>query len=364
MGLEDKKQLFGLNSYFPCVFKRFRPIFMKAKNFFFIYLILFSIFGFGQQTKDKYNLDFEYSLRGSSWLCILDDFRAMYDSTNKVNGARSLLLTRSYLKTEFNLSLSQTILLPKPTKTIKVSLSSQYEYLFSAGLKISGLDKNRNLLASDSVSLIKNDGWEKFEVSITSDKAIELLLVEIKAKETFKEKKPKVKLWVDNIQIALDGIDLYSCKSLDYQYDMDEIADIKEYVPLSDQLVLPEKVLNGIDSRIIGFGETAHGSNEIAKSVFNNIEQLIVNHNCRLVLLELPIDLGIRLNQFVHQDVFDEDIKGLIDKYHIDYEALKAFLIWLKQYNITNEDKVSVFGVDNYSDYSTRHIKNYLLSKK
>ncbi len=344
--------------------KRFTTIYMKAKNLIFSYFILFPIFGFSQQTIDKYNLDFEYSLRGSVWLCIFDDFRAVYDSTNKVNGARSLLLTRSYLKTEFNLSLSQTILLPKPSKTIKVSLSSQYEYLFSAGLKISGLDKNRNLLARDSVSLIKKNGWEKFEVSITSDKAIEILLVEIKAKETFKEKKPKVKLWVDNIQIALDGIDLYNCKSMDYQYDIDEIADIKECVPLSDQLVLPEKVLKGIDSRIIGFGETAHGSNEIAKSVFNNIEKLIVNHNCRLVLLELPIDLGIRLNQFVHQDVFDEDIKGLIDKYHIDNEALKAFLIWLKQYNITNDDKVSVFGFDNYSDYSPRHINNYLLSKK
>ncbi len=329
-----------------------------------ICLLIFSFYGFGQQPVDKYNLDFESTHQEKVWLCFLDNFSLAYDSIHKVKGARSLLITKPYQKGEYNMSLSQFILLPKPSKTIQASMFAQNKKLFAAGLKISGLDKNRNLLASDSVSLIKNNSWEKFEVSIASDKAIEILLVEIKAKETFKEKKPRVKLWIDNLQIALDGIDLYSCKSPYYEYIMGGMGDINKNVPLTDQLALPEKVLNDIDSRIIGFGETAHGSNEIAKSVFNNIEQLILNHNCRLVLLELPIDLGIRLNQYVNGEIRDEDLKRLVYKCRFDNDGLCTFLRWLKQYNSTNREKVALFGFDDYLGDIPFHINYFLLGGK
>ncbi|MEI6138932.1 MAG: erythromycin esterase family protein [Mariniphaga sp.] len=327
-------------------------------------LLIFSLYGFGQQPVDKYNLDFEGPPRENVWLCILDNFRLNYDSIHKVKGVRSLLLTSPYQNGECNLSLSQFILLPKPAKTIKASIVARNKMLFSAGLKISGLDNNRNLLACDSVTLIKNNSWENFEVSITSDKAIEILLVEITAEEPSKEKKSRVKLWIDNLQIALDGIDLYSCKRLDYEYFMAGIGDIKENQPLTEQLELPEKVLDGIGSRIIGFGESAHGSNEIAKSVFNNIEQLIVNHNCRLVLLELPIDLGIRMNQYINGEILEEDLKRLVYKCHFDNNGLCSFLRWLKQYNSTNQEKVALFGFDDYLDDIPFHINYFLLGKK
>ena len=134
---------------------------------------------------------------------------------------------------------------------------------------------------------------------------------------------------------------------------------------LTGKLEIPRKEINSINAKIIGFGETVHGSKEITKSIFNNIINLIANNNCRLVLLEIPIDLGMRLNQFVKEEkIFDEDLIAMISGIHIDNEELCSFLNWIKQYNSKTLDKVSIFGIDNYSGLSPSNINNFILSKK
>ena len=195
---------------------------MKIKKLIAGYLIALSLSGFGQQPTDKYNFDFENPIRGSSWWCIQDDFKVEMDSLNKISGKRSLLLSRTYLKTEFNLSIYQPILLPKTVKTVKASIFAENDQLFFAELKLIGLDKNRNLIASDSISIISTEKWQKFVTSINSNQGIDIIIIEIRAKETFKEKKKIVNLWVDNLSIILDGIDLYKYKEPKYQFSNSE----------------------------------------------------------------------------------------------------------------------------------------------
>jgi erythromycin esterase-like protein len=315
------------------------------------------------QNIDKYDFDFEKPIVESSWTCILDAFGTQPDTLNKVNGTRSLLITRRFFKTEFNLSIYQTLLLPKTARNIQASIFAKNNTLSSADLRIVGFDKNRKLISSDSITIIGSDKWQKFVATINSKKGIDILMIEIRAKEKLTPKK-QVKLWVDNLHLTLDGIDLYDYKEKEVIFSKKGRADIKRNEKLTPSLEIPEAAINKINAKIIGFGETVHGSKEIARTVFSNIRNLIQKHNCRLVLLECPIDLGMRINQYVHNKTFDEDLMELISGIGIDNEEVCSFIDWVKDYNSRTNDKVSIFGFDEYTrTYGpcSRHVNNFLI---
>jgi len=334
---------------------------MKEKIFAITFLFYFQLSIYGQEIIDKYNLKFENSLKESPWIPILDDFKYEIDSTNKYEGKRALHFSRTYLRKEFNLNVNQTIVLPKIAKEIEVSICANNEQLSFALLKITGLDKKRRAIDCDSISLIEGGGWQKFVSKITSEFGFELLIIEIVAKESFKDKKKQVDLWIDNLNVNLDTKDIYDYSipiTNDYQ------QNISNNISLTPLLEIPTNNIESTNANIYGFGESVHGSKEIAKSIFNNIRNLICIQNCRLVLLEIPIDIGIRINQYIQDDAFNEDIKGIISGYHIDNIEFYSFLDWVKRFNLKSENKVYIFGFDNYSSYSPRHIKNFISERR
>lgn len=337
---------------------------LKTSKFLPLCLIFISSMAYCQQAIDKYDFDFEKPIVESSWACILDAFGTQPDTLNKVNGTRSLLITRRFFKTEFNLSIYQTLLLPKTARNIQASIFAKNNTLSSADLRIVGFDKNRKLISSDSISIIGSDKWQKFVTTINSKKGIDILMIEIRAKEKLNPKK-QVKLWVDNLHLTLDGIDLYDYKEKEVIFSKKERADIKRNEKLTPSLEIPEASINKINAKIIGFGETVHGSKEIARTVYSNIRNLIQNHNCHLVLMEFPIDLGMRINQYVHNKTFDEDLKELISGIGVDNEEVCSFIDWVKDYNSRTNDKVSIFGFDEYTHtYGpafSRHVNNFLI---
>ncbi len=322
--------------------------------------------GFSQKYEDKYNLDFEVPLisHQSTWIFIPDAFKISLDSVEKVHGKNSFLFWRSYLKREFAACLYQTILLPKLGKKIVVSVQTKTLLLQAAWLKVKIYDKNRILIRGDSISIRSENSWYNNQITLNSKIEFSMVEIEVWANESFKEKKKEVKLWIDDMRIVLDGIDLSYYNEGNFSFSDYEINRINNNSPLTSELNLPLKVLNEIGRRkIYGFGETTHGSKEINKSVFENIKQLISEKNCRLVLLELPIDIGIRLNQYVQVGFIDEDIKNIVTGITYDIDLFSSFLNWVKLFNVTAKDKVVIFGIDQYIRDTPRHINNFLQSK-
>lgn len=339
---------------------------MQVNKLIIAYLLFYSILGYGQKYDDKYNLDFEAPLisHKSTWIFIPDDFRIEVDTTEKTHGGNSFLLSRSYLKREFTACLYQTILLPNPAKNIEVSVLAKSILLQYAWLKVIGFDRNRNFLRSDSISILMDNNWNRFLLSLDSEKEIRIINIEIWAKEPFTEKKKRVKLWLDDMNILIDGKNIYSYDDNNFRFSESEINGINNYIKLSPELKIPINEIYKIGERkIFGYGETTHGNKEIEISIFNNIKQLISENNCRLVLLEIPIDIGIRLNQFVQEGIIDEDIKEIVSGITSNIEDLCSFIEWIKNYNITSKEKVTIFGIDTYSDDSPRHISNFIINK-
>ena len=304
---------------------------------------------------------------------------AKFDTIDKVEGKRSIMFTRRYLKLEFNLCLYQKILLPKPSSQLSVSVFSKNIDNQYSWLKIAGFDRSGKIIITDSVSIISNNSWQEFTAKIAHED-IYLLSMEIRTKEQFKENKKEVKLWVDGISVICDGTNLLSFNTPSYEFSKNEIADIKNNIPLNEDMVLPEKVLNKIaEKKIIGFGETAHGSFETDKCIYNNIRQLISNHKCRLVLFEMPIDLVAQYNLYIHGYEIDTTYCNFYPyqtKIDTTYRKLsflsteqERFVNWVKDFNAVHDDKVNIMGIDEHvnplsSNGSPPDLNRYISSMK
>lgn len=99
--------------------------------------------------------------------------------------------------------------------------------------------------------------------------------------------------------------------------------------------------------KVIGLGENAHGSKTISETRWVFLKDLIVNHNCTLILTELPVDSALLLDLFV-QGASDDTllVEGYL-KLTYDHTSFLSFLIWLKKYNNQLDRKVHVVGIDN-----------------
>ncbi len=114
-----------------------------------------------------------------------------------------------------------------------------------------------------------------------------------------------------------------------------------------DDLNKINPVLN--DKRIIGLGDATHGTKEFFTLKHRLIAYLIKNGNCSAVALELPVDLGVHLNNYVK--TAEGDIDELLQQgwwWH-GTEEIKDFLVWLKNYNadLPEEKKISFYGFDS-----------------
>ena len=232
-------------------------------------------FGSAQNTKFQFNLDFEYSLSSveNSWVPLLDDFKWTRDTVEKVQGKSSFKFTRTYLKREFQLCLFQKIVLPQPGNELEVSLYSKSDQLNSAWFKIIAFDKNMIKIAVDSISLANNNQWQKFISCIKDTDDIYAISIEVRAKESFSTKKKLVTFWIDDMSIEIEGNALSKMIANQFVFKKKEISEINNNYPLNPDLEIPLKQITTINNKkIVGFGETVHGSKEINQAIFNNIK--------------------------------------------------------------------------------------------
>ncbi len=328
------------------------------RNSIIIFLSLIATVAFSQDFNSRYNFGLETNRKEvpDNWQLVLDCYQAKFDTIDKVEGKRSIMFSKPYLHTELSLCLYQKILLPKPANQISVSVfSKNIDHQYS-WLKIAGFDRSGKIIVTDSISIISNNSWKEFKAKI-AHKGIYLLSMEMRTKEQFKENKKDVKIWIDGISVICDGTNLLSFNTPSYEFSKNEIAAIKNNIPMKEDMVLPENILKKIaNKKIIGFGETAHGSFETDKCTYNNIRQLISNYKCRLVLFEMPIDLVAQYNLYIHGYEIDSTYcKFYPNQTKIDttYRKLsflsdeqERFVNWVKEFNAVSDDKVNIMGFD------------------
>ena len=136
----------------------------------------------------------------------------------------------------------------------------------------------------------------------------------------------KVVNWVTKNAIPIHSVDTNSENS-----DLDKLAPIFN------------------NKKVIAMGDASHGTKEFFVLKQRMIEYLVKNMNCTAIALEIPIDAGVHINQYVRTG--EGDIDQILKKqawwWHKSYE-IRDFLVWMKEYNmlLPDDKRISFYGFD------------------
>ena len=187
--------------------------------------------------------------------------------------------------------------------------------------------------------------------------------IELPLSETWKEVSKKVKIkdalllnvFIEGIgsELAFNNIRVSAFKLEANGVRLkNETAPKNDNTPLKKSDVIP---LNGIDyskipsinSRIMAIGETVHGSKTLGSMAFDIIKERIIKQGCDLVLHEYPLEYSFYVNRYVKNDPrFSlKDIERYMEG-SLSSEHTIDFIKWLRAYNSTHNNRVSLWGMD------------------
>ncbi len=325
-------------------------------------LVLFSCASINEPIND-FDLSFE-NLDGTraKWILLNNKAIAGMNIKEHIDGKGSICFLSDQLLNPFNACVFQTIQLPVTAQNIELSVYAKSSFIDDFWLRLLCLDGDENLLRRDSVNLASPNGWKKITLA-TRATGTQRIYIEAGAstkaplnpgKKVFSE------AYIDHITINLDGRSIETIVKPEYHDDKDEIRKIKDNYSLTQNSIEGLcKLKEFQDHTILGFGETVHGSREIQEFEFEAIKQLIKNNNCKLVIFEVPFDLGLRLNAYVEGDE-QESIENLMFLLNMDIPELTGFLNWVKQYNKQNANRVTISGLDVKPTHQEDHLAIFL----
>ncbi|MGQ8336964.1 erythromycin esterase family protein [Sunxiuqinia sp. A32] len=324
-----------------------------------------------------YDLGFEnrdpYRAR---WSCVKSNVIAGGDSTDIVEGKSSFVMIRRKHDEPFNACFYQTIILPISPKQIQVSIYSKTSDVEKAWLKLFGLNECNKITSRDSICLLSSNKWKKstlkvdgfntkrayLEISAGSTKKhaidVDTIIKRMKSGKGMSEKA----ISVDNISIALDDKDIsqYDCFDSETLEISENVSN--DYVSFATNPIVDLVNLDDFkDHSIIAFGESVHGSREIQETTLKTISELVKRNNCKLILFEFPFDLGLRINEFIYGET-EEDISKLLLFNNLDIPSFVKFFNWLRTYNHSQDNKVTVMGIDENKGFKIEDDLNVFIN--
>ncbi len=187
--------------------------------------------------------------------------------------------------------------------------------------------------------------------------------IELPLTEEWKEVSKKVKIkdaYLLNVFIEAVGSELAfnNIRVNAFKLEANGTQLKNETAPKSDNTTLKKSdaiTLNGVDfgkipcmqSRIMGIGETVHGSKTLGRMAFDIIKERIIKQGSNLVLHEYPLEYSFYVNRYVKNDPrFKlQDIERYMEG-NLSSEHTIDFIKWLRAYNSEHNNRVSFWGID------------------
>lgn len=337
---------------------------MKRQKPRYILLIVFVFFASlsakAQTIAEKYDLNFrQIDRRDKLWLLSGYNCDFLMDSTTLYQNRRVFKLY--YTPTVPNnkkmcFDLSKTILLPGgiQKKKCEVSIVSKDDIAYNLWFTVTGLDKEERETSSKSIRISSRLWKEKKNSLLPGYVAALRISIHYDGDSSANQN-----IWLGEIKIKVNGKEI-SNESYFSKNKKDSIEAIKgivkgKMIPLAfgNDSTLLANITELHNKRIIGLGECSHGSNTVEVASYQFIKNLIVNYNCKLVLLEHPVDASLILDRYVQGKMPDSYQKQIEAEGKLSiggYKNFVDFLNWLKAYNRRSVNKVHLFGIDNPSD--------------
>ena len=206
-----------------------------------------------------------------------------------------------------------------------------------AFITLNSIGDCEQLLRSDTIELPLSETWKEIskKVKIKDTHLLNVFIEAVGSELAFNN------IRVSDFKLEANGVRLRN-----------ETAPKNDNTPLKKSDVIP---LNGVDfgkipsinSRIMAIGETVHGSKTLGHMAFDSIKERITKQGCDLVLHEYPLEYSFYVNRYVKNDPrFNlKDIERYMEG-SLSSEHTIDFIKWLRAYNSTHNNRVSLWGMD------------------
>ncbi|MDR3062058.1 MAG: erythromycin esterase family protein, partial [Dysgonamonadaceae bacterium] len=255
--------------------------------------------------------------------------------------------------------LSKNILLPfyRKGQKCRISIKSMTKNVRDLKLQVAKIGRDENFIDIDTVFIENETGqWKEHELAFTlsDEKALEIGISYAGTGDSCRQiNMGNPVLYIDNKDVGHLDIRLKQ-----YFGNVDTSLEPKYAVLLpntDDQDFLSG--IEGIDNKsIIGLGESMYNSDAILQAKYRFTKNAILHHNCKLALMEYPIDLSLALELYVLglvDESYGEEVKKDLRGVFGDYLATFEFVRWLRDYNSRTGEKVHLLGIDNPVDSKT-----------
>ena len=206
-----------------------------------------------------------------------------------------------------------------------------------AYITLNSIGDCEQIIKSDTIELPLSEAWKEVSKKV---KIKDALLLNVFIEGIGSE------LAFNNIRVSVFKLEANGVRL------KNETAPKKDNTPLRKSDVIP---LNGVDfskipsmnSRIMAIGETVHGSKTLGRLAFDIIKERIIKQGCDLVLHEYPLEYSFYVNRYVKNDPrFNlKDIERYMEG-SLSSEHTIDFIKWLRAYNSTHNNRVSLWGMD------------------
>ncbi|MBP9793146.1 MAG: erythromycin esterase family protein [Flavobacterium sp.] len=124
------------------------------------------------------------------------------------------------------------------------------------------------------------------------------------------------------------------------------------------QNIQTKKILKDIyQKRIVAIGEDTHGTKEFHILRHFISKELVVNNKFNVIILENPADQMLQLNDDLMKT---DNIDSLMQKHLFSIyqtKEMKDFLLWIREYNTNNKNKIIVKGCDDSGKIGVKILK-------
>jgi erythromycin esterase-like protein len=272
------------------------------------------------------------------------------DSLISINGKYPLCMQQYPLKNKIYpvkeplvISMSQKLPVPENKEdSAKIILNYKTANLGTCMLKCVCIDDEENVVYQDSID-IKRETWFADTLTI-SLKNVHYLILGIFALGNEIQPKIDQKLWLDKMEILIGNRNYYNFNIPVFSDCLDDACLIPLDIDhLYSDIQIPK------DKKIIALGESVHGSGSISYFQTEMLKKLIIENNCRLVILEGNIYSTPYWNLYIQGKLPKdkiEDIRLDVQFDNIsDPDIFCDFLLWLREYNSNvPERKVYIAG--------------------
>jgi hypothetical protein len=355
------------------------------KIFYFLCFTVIIVACSQKRENDYYNLNFQKKFI-DGWINEIDMGSLYYDSTAIIDGNTPVCIDNENIKKwgktirrwALYYSLGRKVSLPelKNAEGIEISVHYKSQNLEKTWLMVCMADKDGKILDGYLEDMPDTEKWSTVKIAVSGNHAKHLFVhVLTKSDDLLKHVGgkninlnfdslwmhfPVQKLWINKIKIKADGFDMTGFLP---EMMPDPVIKENSLIPLNlnneNTFAQIEELKN---KKIVGIGESLHTTNEFPEIAYSLIKYRILHDHCKLVLLELPFSLGLKLNLFINRETSFgiKEIESILKPGSLSSDATIDFLLWSKNYNQTAERKVNLVAIDIEHSEHNRELLSFL----